>query len=94
MSIVRRIMGWITLGHWQKPALETRLDAALAGSNHARDVVRGIVETSEAQVADAEELSGKTRERLVLLEARRARRRKDPHLSVIVEAMRIMEGHQ
>ncbi|TXN33873.1 hypothetical protein [Methylobacterium sp. WL19] len=90
MSIMESVMHWIMPGRHASRALHERARAALASTEDAGDVVRKIVEASHAETAEAVELSDKTRERLVKLEARQ-KRRKDPHVSVVIETMKIME---
>ena len=93
MTVLGRLMQIFMPSRGVGCALEKRLDAAAETAVRGEEVVRKIVETSKDEAAEAVELSGKTRERLALLEARRAKRlRMDPHVQVVIDTMRMMEG--
>lgn len=91
MTIVGRIMAWLLPSRAPRCAVDARIADAMAEASRTTEVARRIVEESEAERADTNEIAGFARERLASLEARRVKRIRDPQMSVLIETMKIME---
>jgi hypothetical protein len=92
MTIAKRLMDLFSPNRGRRPDIDASISAALAEGEKTREAVREITATSRAERADANDLAGTVQKRLAKIEERRERRQADPRISVIVEAIRILEG--